>query len=79
MNEIDSTAVTALEDVRAELERQGIRFAIADLHTLPRRMMDRSGLSRRIGADMLFDTAEQAVAAFLERESRMTDLSNAGR
>ncbi len=67
VNEIDSTAVTALEDVRAELERQGIRFGIADLHTLPRTMMDRSGLSQRIGADMLFDTAEQAAAAFLDR------------
>jgi sulfate permease, SulP family len=79
VNEIDSTAATALEDVRAELERQGIRFGIADLHTLPRIMMDRSGLSRRIGADMLFDTAEQAAAAFLDRPSNMTDLSNAGR
>src|SRR6185312_5003068 len=31
MNEIDSTAVTALEEVLAEFEQQGIRFGMADL------------------------------------------------
>jgi hypothetical protein len=30
-------------------------------------MIDRSGLARRIGPDMLFDSAEQAAAAFQAR------------
>jgi sulfate permease, SulP family len=67
MNEIDITAVTALEDVRAELFQRGISFGLADLHSRPRAVIERSGLARRIGTDMLFDSAEQAAAAFMER------------
>jgi MFS superfamily sulfate permease-like transporter len=65
MNEIDSTGVTALEDVRLELEQQGIRFGIADLHSHPRELIERSGLAERIGAAMLFENSEEAAAAFL--------------
>jgi sulfate permease, SulP family len=64
MNEMDSTGVAALEDARAELVRRGLRFGIADLHSRPRAIIERSGLARRIGIDMLFESAEQAAAAF---------------
>jgi len=59
--------VTALEDVRAVLFQRGISFGLADLHSRPRAVIERSGLARRIGTDMLFDSAEQAAAAFMER------------
>jgi len=59
-----------LEDVRAELERRGLCFAVADLHRLPRRAMERSGLADRIGASMFFHSAEEAAAAFEQRQER---------
>jgi sulfate permease, SulP family len=64
MNEMDSTGLAALEDAQAELIRRGLRFGIADLHSRPRAIIERSGLARRIGVDMLFESAEQAAAAF---------------
>jgi len=64
MNEMDSTGLAALEDAQAELVRRGLRFGIADLHSRPRAIIERSGLARRIGVDMLFESAEQAAAAF---------------
>jgi high affinity sulfate transporter 1 len=64
INHIDVTAVNALEDVHATLARQGISLGIADLHSRPRAMIERSGLGARIGADMIFDTTEAAVAAY---------------
>jgi high affinity sulfate transporter 1 len=64
INHIDVTAVNALEDVHATLARRGIALGIADLHSRPRAMIERSGLGARIGADMIFDSAEAAVAAY---------------
>ena len=67
INHLDSTAVEMLEDVRAELTGRGIRFGIADMHSRPREMIERSGLADRIGHDMLFESAEAAVSAFEAR------------
>lgn len=70
INHLDSSAVDALEDVHAELIRRGIAFAVADLHRLPRGTMERSGLADRIGAGMFFHSAEEAAAAFEQRQGR---------
>lgn len=70
MSHLDSSAVEALEDVHAELDRQGISFAVADLHRLPRVALERSGLADRIGASMFFHSAEEAAAAFEQRQGR---------
>jgi SulP family sulfate permease len=67
MNHIDTTAVAALEDVRAELVQRGIAFGIADLHRDPHDIIERSGLARRIGPGMLFESAEEAAAAFVAK------------
>lgn len=69
INHIDTTAVAVLEDVRAELAQCGIAFAIADLHSQPYGIIERSGLARRIGADMIFPSAEAAAAAFAGQSS----------
>jgi high affinity sulfate transporter 1 len=68
INHLDSTAVDALEDARAALAQRGIAFGISDLHSRPKRMIERSGLGKRIGADMLFESAEAAVEAFQARK-----------
>jgi sulfate permease, SulP family len=72
-NHLDSTAVEALEDVRAELAQRGITFSIAGMHSIPREMVERSGLADRIGRSMLFESAEAAVVAFQARPLRHDD------
>lgn len=64
VNYLDATAVDALEDLRVDLSNRGIEFGIASMHSLPRRMLERSGLAERIGRHMLFETAATAAAAF---------------
>jgi high affinity sulfate transporter 1 len=61
---IDSTAVLALEDIRGELARRQIRFGLAKLHSQPRGLLGRAGLLAAIGADMLFESTEDAARAF---------------
>lgn len=69
VNHLDSTAVEALEDLRAVLARRGIAFGIAGLHHRPEEIVERSGLARDIGRGMIFSTSEDAVAAFRARET----------
>jgi high affinity sulfate transporter 1 len=61
---IDSTAVLTLEEIRGELARRQVRFGLAKLHSQPRRLLDRAGLLAAIGADMLFESTEDAARAF---------------
>jgi len=67
INHMDSTAVDTLEDVRVDLADRGVAFGIADLHSLPGQMVERSGLADRIGHAMLFESAETAAEAFDKR------------
>jgi sulfate permease, SulP family len=69
INHLDTSAVEALDDVWTGLAKRGIKFGVADLHRLPRDMIQRSGLGDRIGRDMYFHTAEAALAAFQARAS----------
>ena len=61
---IDTTAVAVLDEIRDELARRQIRLGIADLHSRPRALIGRAGLIDKIGADMMFDRMDDAVAAF---------------
>jgi SulP family sulfate permease len=70
INVLDSSAVAALDDVQTGLAERGIKFGIADLHSRPGDMIERSGLGNRIGADMHFETAEAALDAFQARGPR---------
>jgi MFS superfamily sulfate permease-like transporter len=70
INHLDTTAVDVLEDVRAGLAERGTALGIADLHSLPREMIERSGLAERMGRAMLFESAEAAAAAFDKRALR---------
>jgi len=64
VNTIDSTGLAALEEVRAALAEYGVSFGIADLNSRARRIIDGSGMADRIGTDMIFASAEAAIAAF---------------
>jgi high affinity sulfate transporter 1 len=70
ISHLDTTAVAALEDARAGLVQRGIAFGIADLHSRPRDIVERSGLGDSIGRAMLFESIEAAVAAFEARTLR---------
>jgi sulfate permease, SulP family len=67
INHLDTSAAEALDDVWTALAERSIRFGIADLHSRPRGMIERSGLGGRIGPDMHFETAEAAFDAFQAR------------
>jgi len=64
VNVLDSTGLRKLEEFREYLATQGITFGIADLNSKARTIVDRSGLTEKIGNHMLFPSAEAAAAAF---------------
>ena len=67
VNMLDVTAADMLSEVRDELHRREMRFAIAALQTLPRQLLERVGLLGRIGQGMIFEQLEDAVEAFEKR------------
>lgn len=65
--EIDITAADAIEDLRADLARRGIVFAMARVKQDLRAALAAAGLVDRIGEDRIFPTLPTAVAAFRQR------------
>jgi sulfate permease, SulP family len=61
MNGIDSSGVTALEDVINDCEQRNIRFLIAGLKGPVRDILHRSGLIKKIGEDHFFFRIQNAV------------------
>jgi SulP family sulfate permease len=62
--EIDITAVDAIDELRTELGRRGITFAMARVKQDLRDDLVAAGLVERIGADLIFPTLPTAVAAY---------------
>ncbi|HEY7596105.1 MAG TPA: sulfate permease [Actinophytocola sp.] len=62
--EVDVTAVDALEDLRSELTRRGIVFAMARVKQDLREFLDKAGFPRRVGQERIFPTLPTAVAGF---------------
>jgi len=62
--EVDSTALEALDEVRLELDRRGIVFALARVKRDLLDDLDAFGLTAAIGADRIFPTLPTAVAAY---------------
>lgn len=62
--QIDTTAAAMLDDMQALLAARGVAFGVAELHSEPRALLERTGTLARIGPDMLFDDLEDAAAAF---------------
>ncbi len=77
--EIDITAADAIEDLRADLARRGIVFAMARVKQDLRAELAAAGLVERIGEDRIFPTLPTAVAAFREHvRSRSRDVGKPG-
>jgi MFS superfamily sulfate permease-like transporter len=62
--EVDLTALDAMEDLRAELTRRGVVFAMARVKQDLRVPLEAAGLVDRIGSDRIFPTLPTAVAAY---------------
>lgn len=62
--QIDSTAAAMLDEVRAALAGRGVAFGLAELHTEPMTLLERTGVLGRIGKAMIFDDLEEAAIAF---------------
>jgi MFS superfamily sulfate permease-like transporter len=65
--EVDVTAVDALENLRTELARRGIVFAMARVKQDLRDILAKAGFLRRVGEDRIFPTLPTAVAGFRAR------------
>ena len=81
---IDSTAVSALSDLLDYLEGKGVVLALARVKAQLRAVLDRAGLTARVGDDHIFLEVDDAVAAAREAVARepttrgTTDKASAG-
>ncbi|WP_328551749.1 SulP family inorganic anion transporter [Streptomyces sp. NBC_00358] len=62
--EVDITALDSLDELRQELNRRGIEFAMARVKQDLRDELDAYGLSASVGEDRIFPTLPTAVAAY---------------
>ncbi len=67
--EVDLTALDALEQLRAELSRRGIVFAMARVKQDLRDALRAAGLIDNVGEDFIFMTLPTAVEAFNQRRT----------
>jgi len=65
--EVDLTALDGLDQLRAELERRGIVFAMARVKQDLRVQLEAAGLVEKIGEDHIFMTLPTAVEAYKDR------------
>jgi high affinity sulfate transporter 1 len=75
--EVDLTALDALEEVRANLERRGVVFAMARVKQDLLVALEAAGLVDRVGAERIYPTLPTAVDAYVswytERHGRAPD------
>ena len=64
--EVDLTALDALDELRAELARRGVVFAMARVKQDLRDELEAAGLVDRVGAERIYPTLPTAVQAYRE-------------
>ncbi|WP_209308865.1 sulfate permease [Blastococcus sp. CT_GayMR16] len=64
--EVDLTSLDAVEELRAELARRGVVFAMARVKRDLMVALEAAGLVERVGADRIFPTLPTAVQAYLD-------------
>ena len=69
VDDVDYTGGKTLVELAQQLAQRGVTFAVADVRTGVRPELDRFGLTDVIGADHIFATLEDAIAAFEQSKS----------
>jgi high affinity sulfate transporter 1 len=64
--EVDLTALDAVEELRAELSRRGVVFAMARVKQDLLAALQAAGLADRVGADRIYPTLPTAVQAYVD-------------
>ena len=59
---LDATALRAIEEVRSKCAAEKTALILSGVHTQPRAVMERSGLSAQIGAENICDNLDIALA-----------------
>jgi SulP family sulfate permease len=67
VNDLDSSADTALHQLSQEFKKLGVEFYIAGVKAPVRAVMQRSGLYGKLGGDHFFFTIDAAVRRFQEK------------
>jgi MFS superfamily sulfate permease-like transporter len=67
--EVDLTALDAVDQLRQDLNRRGIVFAMARVTWHLREALDAAGLLDKIGADHIYATLPTAVEAYRDRRA----------
>jgi high affinity sulfate transporter 1 len=73
--DVDATSARMLDALTEDLDRLHIRFAFVEVLARVHDLLDRYGLTRRIG---VYDTVEDALSAFHHREVRSEALRDPG-
>jgi SulP family sulfate permease len=63
---LDTTGAATLDQVRGDLEREGITMAFAAAKSPVRTMLDRTGLAGRVGRDRMFPSVAAAAEALVK-------------
>ncbi len=74
--DIDVTAVEALSKLQSELEGKGVVMAIARASQPLQEILQRAGLTERIGSSYFFPTVRTGVRAFNEQQEELTGKSS---
>ena len=70
INQLDSTGADRLAKLHAEVAAKGITLSFAEVKSGLREMMRQTGLEETIGADQFYESIEDGVRAFLERQEQ---------
>ena len=70
INQIDSTGADQLVKLHAELAAKGIALSFAEMKSGLREMFRRTGLEEKIGVNQFYQSIEDGVQAFLERQEQ---------
>jgi high affinity sulfate transporter 1 len=70
INHLDSTGADQLSKLQAELAAKGIKLSFAEVKSGLREMMRRTGLEEKIGAQHFYESIDDGVRAFLQRQKQ---------
>jgi MFS superfamily sulfate permease-like transporter len=70
INQLDSTGADQLAKLQAELGAKGTAFSFAEVKRALREAMRRTGLEEKIGADHFYESIEDGVQVFLQRQKQ---------